>query len=67
MQYQSFGDNLHEMSNLSSGKNKKNISNCHLLKFSPRMLSIKVPITTAAEYIFICLFLLLLFFFPFFF
>ena len=37
------GDNLHGMSNLFSGKNKRNISVCHLLKILPRVLSIKRP------------------------
>ena len=35
MQIVSFGDNLH------SGKNKKNISKCRLLKILPRVLSVK--------------------------
>ena len=56
MQIVSLGDNLHEMSNpvfweketicmkcqiLFSGKNKKNISKCRLLKILPRVLSVK--------------------------
>ena len=40
MQIVSLGDNLHEMSNLFSGKNKKNISVCRLLKILPRVLSV---------------------------
>ena len=35
------GDNLHEMSNLFSGINKTTISICCLLKFLPRVLSVK--------------------------
>ena len=34
---------------LFSGKNKKNISKCRLLKILPRVLSVKVPVTTAAD------------------
>ena len=44
MQIVSSGDNLHELSNpkiLFSGKKKQNISKCCLLKFFPRMLSVK--------------------------
>ena len=37
------GDNLHEMSNLLSGKNKKNILRCRLLKMFPSMLSVNAP------------------------
>ena len=40
MQIVSPGDNLHDMSNLFSEKNKKNISKCHLLNFLPSMLTI---------------------------
>ena len=40
MQTVSLGDNLHEISNQISGKNKKNISKCCLLKSLPSMLSI---------------------------
>ena len=42
MQIVSIGDSLHEMSNPVSGKSKKNISKCHLLKILPRMLSVEV-------------------------
>ena len=41
MQIVSSGDNLHEMPNLFSGKNKKNIWKCHLLKCFPRVLIVK--------------------------
>ena len=34
---------------LFSGKNKKNISKCRLLKILPRVLSIKLPVTIAAD------------------
>ena len=56
MQIVSLGDSLHEMSNpaketvcmkcqiLFSGKNKKNISKCRLLKILPRVLSVKICI-----------------------
>ena len=40
MQIVSSGDNLHEMSNPVSGKNKKNISKCSQLKILPRVLSV---------------------------
>ena len=40
MQIVSIGDNLHEMSNLFSGKNKKNISKCCLLENFPRVLGV---------------------------
>ena len=42
MQIVSLGDNLHEMSNLFSRKNKKNILVCHLLKILPSVLSVKI-------------------------
>ena len=32
-------NNLHEIPNLFTGKNKKNISICHLLKILPRVLN----------------------------
>ena len=48
----SLGDNLHEMSKHISGKNKRNISNCHLLKFLPSMLSDK-----KADLYFYCLYM----------
>ena len=35
-------DNLHEMSNLISWENKKNISKCCLLKISDRVLSVSI-------------------------
>ena len=41
MQIVSIGDNLHEMSNLTSGKSNKNISVFCLLKILPNMLNIK--------------------------
>ena len=41
MQVASTGDNLHEMSRSVSGKNKKTISICRLLKISIRVLSVK--------------------------
>ena len=34
---------------LFSEKNKKNISKCRLLKILPRVLSVKAPVTTAAD------------------
>ena len=37
MQIVSNGDNLHEMSNPVSGKNKKHILVCRLLKILPRV------------------------------
>ena len=40
MQIVSLGDNLHECHILFSGKNKKNISKCCLLKVLPRVLSV---------------------------
>ena len=40
MQIVSIEDNLHEMSKLFSGKDKKNISVCRLLKILHRVLSI---------------------------
>ena len=39
MQVVFIGENLHVMSNPVSGKNMKNILNCHLLKILPRVLS----------------------------
>ena len=42
MQIVSSGDNLHAMSNPVFWENKKNISKCRLLKFLPRVLSVKV-------------------------
>ena len=39
MQIVCIEDNLHEMLNLFSEKNKKNISECCLLKILPRVLS----------------------------
>ena len=39
MQIVSSGDNLHEMLNLFSGKNKKNISICCLLKILLELIS----------------------------
>ena len=42
MQIVSIGDNLHEMSNPVSGKNKKNISVCRLLKILPGVLSVNI-------------------------
>ena len=45
MQIVSIGDNLHEMLNpFFSGKNKKNISKCRLLKILPRVLRGNLPI-----------------------
>ena len=41
MQIVSAGDNLHEMSNLFSGNNKRNISVCCLLKILPRELCVE--------------------------
>ena len=41
MQIASIGDNLHEMSYLFSGENKKTILICRLLKILPRVLSVK--------------------------
>ena len=38
-----------ELSNLFSGKNKKNISKCRLLPFLPSMLSLNNLYTAAAE------------------
>ena len=38
---------------LFSGKNKKNISKCRLLKFLPRVLSVKVAVVERLLYIFI--------------
>ena len=38
----SIGDNLHKMSKAVFRENKKTISNCRLLKFLPRMISVKV-------------------------
>ena len=32
---------MHEISNPVLGKNKENISKCHVLKFLPRVLSVK--------------------------
>ena len=49
--------------NLFSGKNKKNISKCRLLKILPRVLSVKVPITTAADDILKYIFFFFFFFF----
>ena len=40
MQIVCFGDNLHEMSNLFSGKNKNNISGYRLLEILPRVLGV---------------------------
>ena len=37
---------MHEMSDLFSGTNKKNIPKCCLLKFLPRVLSIKIKTIT---------------------
>ena len=42
MQIVSIGDNLHEISNLFSGKNKKNILIGDLLKILQRMLSVNI-------------------------
>ena len=39
--YISIEDNLHERPKAVFWKNKKNISKCHLLKFLPRVLSVK--------------------------
>ena len=44
MQTMSFGDNLHEMSNPVSVKNKKNILICRLLKYLSRVLRVIGPI-----------------------
>ena len=41
MQIVSIGDNLYEMSNPVSGKNKKTISKCRLLKILRRVLCVK--------------------------
>ena len=46
MQIFSLGDNLHEISVFCLGKNKKNISEYHLLKFLPTTLSVKVVKST---------------------
>ena len=47
------GDNLHEMLNPVFWENYKNISKCCLLKSLPKVLSVKVLITTLADFILI--------------
>ena len=42
MQIVSWGDNLHEMSNLFSGKNKKNIINVSSAEFAYSTASVNV-------------------------
>ena len=44
MQIVSTGDNFHEMLNLFSVKNQKNISKCRLPKILPRVLSTKIMV-----------------------
>ena len=44
MQIVSIGDNLHEISKPVSGKNRKNISMCRLLKLLLRVLSINYTV-----------------------
>ena len=41
---------MHEMSNSFSGKIRKNISLCHLLKIFPRVLSLKIADTKGKAY-----------------
>ena len=52
--------------NLFSGKNKKNISKCHLLNFLPRVLSINILSPSVNNLIIIAIFITLLFFVLFF-
>ena len=45
MQIVPLGDNLHEISKLFSGENKKNISICRLLIILPRMLRVNLKMS----------------------
>ena len=50
----SLGDNLHEVSNPISRKNKKIISKCRLLKFLPSLQCVKTTEETNSDRVHLC-------------